>query len=83
MCRSQCQAEMAGLMREMRERVVTEGSEGSVDFTTADLTRFTSFRLAYAKISDQVTLIARILLTEECRRRDGWWTSLFYLHGHK
>lgn len=73
---------MSRLMQQMKEAALHKDSSVLVDLSSADLTRFTSYRLACAKVFDQVTLIAKILLTEECRRRDGWWSSLFFLHGH-
>ena len=74
---------MCHLMSSFDSEAAESGKHALVSFSSADLTRFTSYRLSCAKVSDQMMLIAKLLLTEECKRRDGWWSSLFTLHGHK
>ena len=70
-------------MSKLDQNAAESGEHALVSFSSADLTRFTSYRLSCTKVSDQMMLIAKLLLTEECKRRDGWCSSLITLHGHK
>lgn len=82
-CRFRIYEHFQHLREQIKGHSTEAGGNGFSEFSSYDMSMFTSYRLAMAKVSDQMVLIARTLLTEECRRRDGLWSSLFYIQGRQ